>query len=75
MTFEALLDSALEHSSHAWRDLEVRGIVPEAPDGPWPPDVPCAVGSVGYHLRAMIGYVKQAYDQLGAIAEREQEPG
>jgi len=75
MTLESLLDSALEHGSHAWRDLERRGIVAEVEDGPWPPDVTAPVGDVSYHLAAMIRHVKQAYEQIGKIAEREQEPG
>ena len=72
MTLEALLDSALEHSSHAWRDLEVRGLVVEQLDGPWPPGTEgMAVGSASYHLAAMIKYIKLAYDKVSAFQERE----
>jgi hypothetical protein len=70
MTFEALLDSALEHASYAWRDLEVRGIVPEQIDGPWPPVVQSSVGDVDYHLAAMIRYIQQAYDKVAGLAEQ-----
>jgi hypothetical protein len=71
MTLEALLASALEHSSHAWRDLEVRGLVAEQLDGPWPPIAEGApVGSAPYHLAAMIMYMKQAYDKVAAFQER-----
>lgn len=74
MTLESLLDTALEHSSHAWRDLEVRGIVTEQLDGPWPPSADGApVGSTPYHLAAMIKYIKLAYDKVSAFQEREDE--
>ncbi len=69
MTLEALLDSALEHGSHAWRALEVAGLTPEEPDGPWPPEPHAPVGSAPYHLAAMLKYIKQAYDTLGALNE------
>ena len=72
MTLKALLDSALEHSSHAWRDLEVRGLIAEQLDGPWPPSAEGApVGSVPYHLAAMIRYIKLAYDKTAAFQERD----
>lgn len=74
MSIESLLDSALEHSSHAWRALEVAGLTPEMLDGPWPPNV-SDVGGAPYHLAAMIRYIKQAYDGVQRMREREQEPG
>ena len=62
----ALLDSAMEHGSHAWRALEIASGVTEAEDGAaWPPSTDgFEVGSVGYHLAALLNYVKQAYDRI-----------
>jgi hypothetical protein len=77
MNFESLLDSALEHSAHAWRDLERRDIIDIcSDDGPWPPEIAHSrSGNVDYHLAAMIKYIKQAYDQLNKITEIEHESG
>lgn len=69
MTLESLLDSALEHGSHAWRALELAGLTPEQLDGPWPPEPQAPVGSAPYHLAAMLKYIKQAYDRIEVINE------
>jgi hypothetical protein len=63
---EALLDSALEHGSLAWRALEKLGEVAEAADDAgWPPETAgLDVGSAGYHFAALLGYIKRAYDLI-----------
>jgi len=71
MTFEALLDSALEHGSHAWGALERAGLTPVVEDGPWPPEPQAPVGSAPYHLAAMLLYIKQAYDKISDLSVEE----
>jgi hypothetical protein len=71
MTLEGLLDSALEHGSHAWRALEVAGLAEDTPDGPWPPNTKQPVGSAAYHLAAMLDYIKRAYDKAAQLHVEE----
>ena len=64
MNTEALLDSALEHFVHGWHDLEKRGIVHVTDPDAFPPEVSDKVGTAGYHLAAMAGYLKIALDSV-----------
>lgn len=69
MRIKDTLDTVLEHGSHAWRALEVAGMVAEE-DVFWPPKATgAAVGSAPYHLAAMLQYIKQLHDQLGALED------
>lgn len=70
---EALLDSALEHGSHGWLDIERRLNVQTKIKDVWPPSVSNKVGSAEYHIAAMIGYIKQAYDLIAAEKEHTDE--
>jgi len=67
----ATLEDILEHGSHAWRELEVAGLVPEDLDGPWPPDVRPGYPPMARHLAAMLKQVKRLYDTIAP----EGDPG
>jgi hypothetical protein len=58
-----ILDTALEHASHAW----ARTDRPEEEKDWWPPKTSAEVGTVEYHLAAMIGYVFEVYSGIAAI--------
>lgn len=61
---EALLSNALEHASHGWLAIEKdKPIVYTIPDC-WPPQIQAEIGSVEYHVAAMIENVKRAYDMI-----------
>lgn len=59
---EALLDTALEHFSHAWVDLEKHGMVTYKDANVFPPSVADGVGSASYHFAAVADTVKRAYE-------------
>jgi hypothetical protein len=71
MRFEALLDSALEHGSHAWRAIETNniGAIDATYEG-WPPRATSGPGTAAYHLAAMLEYIKQAYDKVTSLEDR-----
>ena len=69
MTMIATLETILEHGSHAWRALETSGVVPENPDGPWPPDVAADAPPIARSLAAMLRYTKRLYDELAQPGE------
>ena len=69
------LEAILEHGSHAWRALEVAGVVKEDLDGSWPPSAMPGDPAIARHLAAMLRYTKQLYDQIALIAKDEGEPG
>ena len=61
---KALLNSALEHFAHGWRDLQERGIVHMIDPNVFPPEVSDAGGTVSYHLAAMAWYLQMALDSV-----------
>lgn len=72
-TMKRTLETALEHGSHAWRALEVAGLAEDDPDGVWPPETQRPVGSVAYHVAAMLRYVKTLHDALGDLEDSRHE--
>ena len=67
---ESMLDSALEHASHGWNKLEQEGYAPHSQS--WPPSTKDTIVVSGpYHIAAMIGYVKRAYDLALAATPRD----
>lgn len=59
-----ILDTALEHASHAWYALERQGGVNRLNEDAWPPKVNNPVGSAPYHFAAFIGYVQEVYEGI-----------
>lgn len=74
-----LLDTALEHGSHAWGALKVAGLVPpEAIMDCWPPDVPegeqmVNVGTPAYHLAALLSYIWQAWNGMCEVYPKPED--
>jgi len=63
---EVLLDSALEHFSHGWLDLEKREMITYKDKDVFPPQVLDDVGSASYHFAAVALYLKRAYELVRA---------
>lgn len=59
-----VLDTALEHGSHAWAALEKMGYAHRVADDGWPPTVDAPVGSAAYHFAAMTRYVWEVFQGL-----------
>lgn len=58
-----VLDTALEHASHAWYALEQTGTVERTNSG-WPPNVANKVGSAPYHFASMITYIHEVFNSI-----------
>lgn len=67
---EALLDTALEHFSHAWVALEREGLVTYKDPDVFPPSVSDKVGSASYHFAAVADTVKRAYEIIASLQSR-----
>ena len=68
---KTLLESALEHGSHAWRNAEEE-LGNLSWEG-WPPQVPHSEsGTLTYHLAAMIDKVYRAWN---LVTEEDGEAG
>lgn len=68
---KAKLDCVLEHAAHAWNaynQLRPEDVTINDLDC-WPPDITAEVGSIAYHLIAMIEYTKQVYDSIQVVEE------
>ena len=61
-----VLDTALEHGSHAWHALQKAGLahVQDVDRQTWPPQCTDEVGSTPYHMAAMIRYVFEVYSGI-----------
>lgn len=64
-----ILDTALEHSSHAWHALRKSGLahVKDVEKQMWPPQCTDEAGSAPYHLAAMISYVFEVYSGISSL--------
>lgn len=67
------LDSALEHAAHAWAALEQEKKIQYMLKDAWPPHIKAPVGSLEYHLAAMIGYVFKVTGAPGGMIEQLEE--
>ena len=65
-----ILDTALEHASHAWAALSKEGAKEKDPDS-WPPQSLDKVGSANYHVAALIDYVFEVYQGIEKIYPSE----
>ncbi len=61
-----VLDTALEHGSHAWHALQKAGLahVQDLERQTWPPQCTDEPGSAAYHMAAMIHYVFEVYSGI-----------
>lgn len=59
-----VLDTALEHASHAWTALEREGTVERIDPNAWPPNVSNEVGSAPYHFASMITYIIEVFNSI-----------
>lgn len=65
------LDCILEHAAHAWNaydKLRPEDVTINDPSC-WPPDITAGVGSIAYHMVAMIEYAKQLSDSIEIVEE------
>lgn len=69
-----VLDTALEHASHAWAAMSKAGAKEENPDL-WPPKSLDAVGTAPYHVAAMIDYVYSVYSGIARVYPEDEMVG
>ena len=64
-----ILDTALEHGSHAWAALDKAGLahVRDKEHQTWPPQCTDDAGSAPYHMTAMIRYVFEVYSGIFSL--------
>lgn len=70
-----ILDTALEHGSHAWAALErtSQAHIHDVARPTWPPQCTDDVGSAPYHLAALIGYTFEVYSGIFSLYPDDDE--
>ena len=64
-----ILDTALEHGSHAWNALRKAGLahVRDEERQTWPPQCTDEAGSAAYHMAAVIEYTFEVYSGIFSL--------
>lgn len=70
---EALLSNTLEHASHSWLALEKEKPITYTIPDCWPPQIKAEVGTVEYHVAAMIENIKRAYDMIRREKDQQED--